>query len=119
MSTPHRFPVFIKTVCAIFTVVLGTFSAKAYDPRVDTFNDVYVMVNNTKATIGEIFKLVENQTSFSFVYDESDINISKEIKLEKGQQLLKEVLDDISKQAGLHFTEKQNIILVNQESAEY
>ncbi len=116
MSTMHRFPVLIKITSAIFIFVFTTFSAKAYDPRVDTFNDVYVMVNNTKATIREIFKLVENQTSFSFVYDESDINISKEIRLEKGQQLLKEVLDDISKQAGLHFTEKQNIILVNQES---
>jgi len=116
MNTPYRFPVFIKTVCAIFIVVFTTFSAKAYDPHVD--NDVYVIVNNTNATIGEIFKLVENQTSFSFVYDENDINISKKIKLAKGQQLLKEVLNDISKQAGIHFTEKQNIILVNQESGD-
>ena len=103
----------MKIVYAIFIGLFTTFSAKAFDPHVDTFDDVYVFVNNTNATVGEIFNLVENQTSFSFVYDENDINISKEIKLAKGQQLLKDLLNNISKQAGLHFTEKQNIILVN------
>lgn len=116
MSTKHRFPVFIKMVYAIFIVVLTTFSAKAYDPRVDTFDNVYVFVSNANATVGEIFKVVEKQTSFSFAYDENDINLSKEIKLVKGQQRLKDVLNSISKQAGLHFTERQNIILVNPES---
>lgn len=118
MLTKHRFPVFIKMASAIFIMVFTMFSAKAYDPRVDTFDDVYVFVNNTPATIGEIFSLVEKQTSFSFVYDENDISISKEIKLTKGQQLLKNLLNNISKQAGLHFTEKQNIILVNRESGD-
>lgn len=103
-------------VCAIFIGAFTTFGAKAYEPRVDTFNDVYITINNTVATVGEIFKMVENQTPFSFVYDENDINIFKEIKLVKGQQLLKNILNDISKQAGLHFTERQNIILVNHES---
>lgn len=116
MRTKHTFTVFIKIVCAIFIVAFSTFGAKAYDPDVDSFNNVYIVVTNTNTTIGEIFKLVERQTRFSFVYDENDINISKEVKLMKGQQLLKNVLSDISKQAGLHFTEKQNIILVNHES---
>ena len=116
MSTPQRFPVFIKIVFAIFIVACTSLTAKAYDPRIDTFDDVYVFVTNTNATVLEIFNLVEKQTSFSFVYDENDINISKEIKLAKGQQLLEEVLNNISKQAGLHFTEKQNIILVNEGS---
>src|ERR1017187_1359529 len=116
MSTMHRSPVFMKMVYAIFIVVFATFPAKAYDPHGDTFDDVYVFINNTNATVGEIFNLVEKQTTFSFAYDENDINISKEIKLTKGQQLLKNVLDNISKQAGLHFTKKQNIILVNPAS---
>src|SRR5258708_68126 len=113
MSTLHRSPVFIKIVSAIFIIVCTIFTAKAYDPHADAFNDVYIIINNTNATVGEIFNLVEKQTSFSFVYDENDINISKEIKLAKGQQLLKDVLNNISKQSGLHFIEKQNIILVN------
>lgn len=116
MSILHRFPVSKRTICALFAVLLTTVSAKAFDRKVDTSNKVYVTVNNSSATIGEIFKLVEAQTLFSFVYDENDINISKEIKLEKGQQLLKNILIEISKQAGLHFTEKQNIILVSRLS---
>lgn len=115
MSTKYRLPVLIKMVYTIFIVVFTMLSAKAYDPRIGTFDEVYIIVSNPNATVREIFSLVENQTTFSFVYDENDIDISKEIKLSKGQQLLKEVLNNISKQSGLHFTEKQNIILVNQD----
>ncbi len=91
-------------------------SAKAYGPKPDTFGEVYVVINYANARLGQIFELIEKQTSFSFAYDENDINLSKEIKLAKGQQRPKDVLSSISKQASLHFTEKQNIILVNKEA---
>jgi TonB-dependent starch-binding outer membrane protein SusC len=113
MHTKHNFPAFVRILFTIFILSFTAVAAKAYDSPVDTFNNVYIVVTNTNTTVGEIFKLVEKQTSLSFVYDENDINISKEIKLSKGQQLLKNVLNNISKQAGLHFTEKKNIILVN------
>ena len=92
------------------------YSAKAFDPKPHTFGDVYVVINYTSARLSQVFEQIEKQTSFSFVYDENDINLSKEINLAKGHQRLKDVLGSISKQAGLHFTEKQNIILVNSET---
>ncbi|MGN6532636.1 MAG: SusC/RagA family TonB-linked outer membrane protein, partial [Ginsengibacter sp.] len=117
MNTKLHFPVFVRIIFTIFIVSFTSIGAKAYDPPVDPFNDVYIIVTNTNTTIGEIFKLVEKQTSLSFVYDENDVNISKEIKISKGQHLLKNVLNVISEQANLHFTRKQNIILVNHETA--
>ncbi|MEP6710895.1 MAG: TonB-dependent receptor [Ferruginibacter sp.] len=103
-------------------IVLSTFLflccivSKAYDAKNPSFNDVYVIINTNTAKLQQIFTMIEKQTPYSFVYDENDINLSKEIKLAKGKQLLKTVLQLIAKQAGLHFIEKQNMILVNPET---
>ena len=105
-------PFYTRVLCICVTLINIT-SAKAFDPKHPPFNDIYVVINYTNARLSLIFDQIEKQTSFSFVYDENDINLSKEIKLSKGQQRLKDVLGSISKQAGLQFTEKQNIILVN------
>src|SRR6185437_11876466 len=112
MNTKYHFPVLVKIIFTIFIVSFTATASKAYDLPGD-LNDVYIIVTNPNTTIGAIFKLVEKQTSLSFVYDENEVNIFKEIKLPKGQQLLKNVLNNISKQAGLRFTEKKNLILVN------
>ena len=104
------------TGIALF-IFLNTFAAKAYDPKPDPNGEVYVVINIANAKLSQVFELIEKQTSFSFAYDESDINVSKEIRLTKGQQRLEDLLNNISKQAGVRFTTKQNIILVNQELA--
>ena len=103
---------FIKILCTCFIVLINTYPAKAKDVKIDSFGDVYVTVRVDKAKLSQIFDLIEKQTAYSFAYDENDINLSKEIKLRKGHQNLKDLLNNVSKQAGLRFTEKQNIILV-------
>ena len=115
MRKIYSLSLYIRILFSAFIVLINMYSAKAFDPKPDTFGDVYVVINYTNARLSQVFEQIEKQTSFSFVYDENDINLSKEIKLAKGQQRLKDVLGSISKQAGLHFTEKQNIILVNPE----
>jgi TonB-linked SusC/RagA family outer membrane protein len=106
---------FIKILCTSFIVLINTYTAKAKDLKTKTFGDVYVMVKVDKAKLSQIFDLIEKQTAYSFAYDENDINLSEEIKLSKGHQNLKDLLNNVSKQAGLRFTEKQNIILVISE----
>ena len=110
---------YIRILFSALIVLINTHPAEAFDPKPDTFGDVYVVINYTNSRLSQIFEQIEKQTSYSFVYDESDINLSKEITLTKGQQLLKNILASISKQAGLHFTEKQNIILVSSESGNF
>ena len=104
--------IYVRILLSAFIVLINMYSAKAFDPK-DKFDEVYVIINYSNARVSQIFDLIEKQTSFSFAYDENDINLSKEIKLTKGQHRLTDVLNSISKQAGLHFTKKQNIILVN------
>ncbi|MEO8819424.1 MAG: TonB-dependent receptor [Ginsengibacter sp.] len=80
--------------------------------------DILVSVDFNSATLIKVFEIVEKQTAFSFVYDENDINLSREIKLRKGQQPLYELLKMVSEQASLRFTKKKNIILVISEHVE-
>lgn len=100
---------FILSACLLF---MNLFPVKAHDVKW-SFKDIYITIKSSNENLQSVFTLIEQQTSFSFVYDENDINLSKQITLPKGQQRLKDVLDDVSEQAGLHFTEKKNIILVN------
>ncbi len=80
--------------------------------------DVLVSIDFNSAPLSKVFEIVEKQTSFSFVYDENDINLSREIKLRKGQQPLYELLKMVSEQASVRFTKKKNIILVISEHVE-
>ncbi len=105
----------LRIILSAFFIVLSVLSLKAHDFKTPFIKDVYVVINSSSAKLQQVFTIIEKQTPFSFVYDENDINLSKEIKLTTGKQRLKDVLSNISKQAGLHFTEKQNIILVKAE----
>ncbi len=116
MRKIYSLTLYLRIIFSAFIILINTYSAKAFDPKPDALGDVYVVINYSNARLSQIFELIEKQTAFSFAYDENDISLSKEIKLAKGRQLLKDVLSSISKQARLHFTEKQNIILVNSES---
>ncbi len=117
MQKNYNFSLYMKRIFfGVFILLIGNTSVKAYSPG-DKFNEVYVVINSSNAKVSAIFKLIEKQTTFSFLYDANDINLSKEIKLETGQQSLKNVLHLISVQARLHFTRKENLILVNPEQA--
>lgn len=107
---------FSRIILSTFFIVMCVTSLTAHDFKTPFIKDVYVVINSSSEKLQNIFTLIKKQTPFSFVYDENDINLSKEIKLVKGKQLLKDLLNNISKQTGLHFTEKQNIILVKPES---
>ena len=81
-------------------------------PLQNTFQDVSVLVDENNVTIQHLFQSIEKQAGLSFIYDENDINLSKEIIITKGKYLLKDLLDKVTKQTGLQFIEKGNTILV-------
>src|SRR5688572_27663431 len=80
--------------------------------------DVYVIINNSNENLLQLFKIIEKQTPFSFAYDENDINLSRKVSLATGQHLLKDLLNTISKQTRLQFTQKENVILVSGDGRE-
>jgi TonB-dependent starch-binding outer membrane protein SusC len=81
--------------------------------------DIYINIDKSTLHLKQLFKLIEKQTPFSFAYDETDINLSTQLKLTTGPQILKNVLDVISQQTGLYFTEKANVILVQKIAKAY
>ncbi|HEV8083296.1 MAG TPA: TonB-dependent receptor [Chitinophagaceae bacterium] len=111
--TYYRTSAFLKITISTLLILFCISSLKARGFKTFFNKDVYVVINNSSEKLQNIFTLIEKQTPFSFAYDENDINLSKEIKLATGQQLLKIILKEIETQAGLRFTEKANLILVN------
>ncbi len=74
---------------------------------------IYINVKNSSFTLREFFEFIEKQTTFSFAYDENQVDLSMKIKLATGQQLLDDLLNGISRQTSLIFTQKKSNILVS------
>jgi TonB-dependent starch-binding outer membrane protein SusC len=79
---------------------------------------VYVTVRSSNATLQQLFTLVEGQTDLYFAYDENEVDLSRKVNLKTGQQLLTGLLELISRQTGLHFTQVKLAILVSRAAPE-
>ncbi len=112
MRIPELIITSFKTVLLAFIISVNLQPASAAPKTATSYDDIYITIPLNNARIKQLFDLIEKQTSFSFAYDETDVNLSKEVKLATGQQLLKSVLNSVTKQTGLRFTEKANRILV-------
>ena len=109
-----KFSLYVRVALAVCLFLISS-SAIANDGEYKT-GEVYVIINNSNENLLQLFKIIEKQTPFSFAYDENDINLSKKLTLITGQYLLKDLLNTISKQTRLQFTQKENIILVSGEA---
>jgi TonB-dependent starch-binding outer membrane protein SusC len=111
-----KFLLYVRVMLVVCLFLINS-SAIANDREYKP-GEVYVIINNRNENLLQLFKIIEKQTPFSFAYDENDINLSKKITLIAGEYLLKDLLNTISKQTRLQFTQKENIILVSGESRE-
>jgi len=100
---------FFYKIILIFCFVFTCF----YSADAKKVTDDYIIVKNSNTRLLQFFELVQKQTSFIFAYDEYEINLSQELKLLTGQQLLKDLLDSVSNQTNLQFTQKEKTILVS------
>jgi TonB-linked SusC/RagA family outer membrane protein len=101
-----------------YLLFIHTVPAEASPGASNSLGDVYVNIPSRNAPLKQLFALIEAQTSFSFAYDENEINLSVAVNLATGQQLLEKVLENISHQTGLNFIEKANLILVYKNGIE-
>ncbi len=82
-----------------------------------TSGKVYINIRSSSATLQELFTLIEGQTSLYFAYDENEVDLSRKVNLKTGQQLLTGLLELISRQTGLKFTQAKLAILVSNGAA--
>ena len=78
-----------RIILNTFLSLWCVFSLQAHGIKNPFYKEVYVIINHSSAQLQSVFTLIEQQTQYSFVYDENDINLSTEIKLTKGRQRLK------------------------------
>ena len=101
----------------IFCMLLCIGSAHANTRN--ALDEVYIHVKESNTKLLQFFELIQKQTPLVFVYDESEINLTHKLKLPIGEQRLSYLLNNISKQTGLVFTQKQNSILVSMKVVLY
>ena len=114
ISSFKYFRYFLKVTIVVCFLLMNSDAAKAY-PK-NHADEIYITVKTSNNTLLQFFKLVESQTTFFFAYDENEVNVSQKMILATGQRLLNPLLDSISMQTGLKFTQKNLTIIVSDES---
>ncbi len=105
-----------KGIMIAFFILLCAGPIYADTNRHNNLPEVYITVKESRATLQKCFELIQKQTSLVFAYDENEVSLTHKITLPIGKQILTELLDIISKQAGLKFTETKSAILVSRNT---
>lgn len=88
------------------------FGSNAEPQRVKTVKEVFVKLEQERATVSEIFSIIEKTSDFKFSFYQGDFNPGQRIALPKGMLSVNEILLSISKEAGLSFRQVNNTINV-------
>lgn len=107
-------PFFCKGLISLFIILINMVGLKAESIPAQ-FDEVYVTIKNPTIQILQLFKVIQEQSPYVFVYDENEVNLTQTIALKTGPQLLTTLLQTISLKTGLYFIQKQNTILVNKK----
>ena len=74
--------------------------------------DVKVNVNAVNVTLEQAFKLVEQKTSFKFIYDVNEIPLNEKITLNMTEESLYDILELLAKDYGITFNRINDQIVV-------
>ncbi len=102
-----------KIVIVFCLVCIQSGTARANADRKHHYGKQYVTIKISNVSLQQTFKLIEEQTSLFFAYDEYQIDLSRKIVLKTGQVLLNDLLDMIANQTGYKFTQVKHTILVS------
>jgi TonB-linked SusC/RagA family outer membrane protein len=112
MPVSRCLPFPLKEIIIVFSILLTVGSANANTGGKNDFDQVYVTVRESNIKLLQLFELIQKQTSLVFVYDENEVNLSLRLKLLKGKHPLNGLLENISRQTGIKFTQIKATILV-------
>ncbi|MDT0644527.1 SusC/RagA family TonB-linked outer membrane protein [Zunongwangia sp. F363] len=99
-------------ICAISSLQ----AALAFIPNNQNLENVYVSLSLHNASVKEVFATIEEETEFSFVYDNGVLNTSKLFTIEGKHENLKSILDAIGIRAGFQFKNFNKTITVTKIS---
>ncbi len=107
------FPSLYKRLIGLSIALMSFIPSKASPPPPINTGDVYITIKNSSLSVSKLFGLIQQQSPVVFAYDETEVNLSQKVTLKTGTQLLDILLESISLQTDLSFTQKQNSILVS------
>ena len=94
----------------IFSMASPLFANNTYGQFLDKTK---VSISLDNATMVDVFKIIENQTPFSFIYDNKIISNTKRISFNDENVSVRKILERVSKEARLKFKQVNRSISVN------
>ncbi len=99
------------TIIALFVFISTAFATESYSQA----KRITVVSNNI--TLKNVIKQIENQTDYLFVYNVSDINLNKNIRINARNQSVASVLNEIFASTNIQYAmEGKNILLRKEEN---
>jgi TonB-linked SusC/RagA family outer membrane protein len=95
----------LLTVIAVINLSAATYS-----------QETKLTVNSTSATLGKVFKAIEDQSDYNIFYKDNQINLNKEMNLSMKNATIHEVLDKAFKNTNLSYTVLNKIIVISDKS---
>ncbi|HEY2350429.1 MAG TPA: carboxypeptidase-like regulatory domain-containing protein, partial [Puia sp.] len=114
---PWIFRSSLRTVALSIVVSTGIAKGEVNHHPAKVEKDVYVSITRSIQSVKETFETVTSQTHLTFTYDEYQVDLSRQVKLKKGQIILRELLSVITAQTGLRFTLNKKLIIVTPSPA--
>jgi TonB-dependent starch-binding outer membrane protein SusC len=102
----------------VFTQILfiGVLMANNTIAQKRSVKEVFINIEVHNATVLDIFKTIEKQTDFNFLFDRDYINRNIKINLE-GEMSINDILLQVSKEANLSFRQINNTINVKERES--
>lgn len=106
----HLFRIMKNTVIALFVFFGTAYASESYSQTMK------VTVVKDKISTGEVINEIEKQTDYLFVYDENEVNMKRDVKLNAQNMPVAEVLNKIFEGTRIYYAmEGKNIMLMSKE----
>lgn len=91
-------------VFSLLVISLSSIMAEKGSAQAKSVKEVLVSVNLKNSTLKQVFKSIEEQTEFNFIYSEENVQLKKhKVSLDLKQSTVETALLELSRQTGLKF----------------
>ncbi len=108
LEIKHLFRIMKNTALALFVFIGTAYASESYSQTMK------VTVVKDKISIGEVINEIEKQTDYLFVYNENEVNMKRDVKLDAQNVPVAEVLNKVFDGARVYYAmEGKNIMLMS------
>ncbi|MGQ8338686.1 TonB-dependent receptor [Sunxiuqinia sp. A32] len=99
----------MKLICLFMLALFVQVSAATYAQKTK------LNVSGQNLTIEQVLGQIEDQSEFSFFYNNHEVDLSKEVSLDLKDQTVDAVLDFLMQESGLSYTISNKLIIIHKE----